>query len=156
MALYRGSCETCALAGVQTSAQLFKDAKPLDVDDEQLKRKRKKFEETDDKDRRTAEKGMDRIYVDAGKADGFYAGNLIEMLNKNVHGARVDVGRIDLLPTYSLFDVKQADARRVVDALRGADFYGRRLYAEIAAEGKDYTRASGRKKSTGKKTSTRR
>ncbi|MDE7467098.1 MAG: DEAD/DEAH box helicase, partial [Muribaculaceae bacterium] len=134
----------------------YKDAKPLDVDDEQLKRKRKKFEETDDKDRRTAEKGMDRIYVDAGKADGFYAGNLIEMLNKNVHGARVDVGRIDLLPTYSLFDVKQADARRVVDALRGADFYGRRLYAEIAAEGKDYTRASGRKKSTGKKTSTRR
>lgn len=40
---------------------------------------------------------MARIYINVGKADGFYAGNLIDMLNKNVHGQRVDVGRIDLL-----------------------------------------------------------
>ncbi len=36
------------------------------------------------------------------KADGFFAKNLIDMLNRCVEGARVDVGRIDLLPGYSL------------------------------------------------------
>ena len=132
----------------------YKDAKPLDVNEDDLKRKRKTtFKESDDKDRRTAEKGMSRIYVDAGKNDGFYAGNLIEMLNKNVPGQRVDVGRIDLMAAYSLFDVQKGDARRVVDGLRGADFYGRRLYAEIAAEDKDYAHANTRKKGTKKKKS---
>lgn len=99
-----------------------------------------------DKDRRTAAAGLARIYIDAGKADGFFATNLIEVINRNVEGARVDVGRIDLLPAYSLFDVRRGDAARVVAALRGADFYGRRLYCEIADEKKDYNAASARKK----------
>ena len=64
---------------------------------------------------------MARVYVNLGKADGFYAGNLIDMLNKNVHGQRVDVGRIDLLPAYSLFDVRKADAHRVVSALKNSN-----------------------------------
>ncbi|MDE6301515.1 MAG: DEAD/DEAH box helicase [Muribaculaceae bacterium] len=131
----------------------YKDAPNIDFIDEKPARDKKKHEPRSeaDKDRRTAEKGMERIYVDAGKSDGFYAGNLIEMLNHTVHGPRVDVGRIDLMPSYSLFDVKKADARRVVDALRGADFYGRRLYAEVAEADKDYARASGRKKPRQKK-----
>jgi len=98
-----------------------------------------------DKDRRTAETGMERVYVNAGKNDGFYAGNLIELLNKNIAGKRVEVGRIDLLPGYSLFDVKKGDARRVVEALRGADWVGKHLYSEIAVADKDYSHASARK-----------
>ncbi len=98
-----------------------------------------------DKDRRTAERGMARIYVSAGKADGFFAGNLIEIINRGTDGKRVDVGRIDLLPTYSLFDVKKSDAARVVAALKGIDFFGKRLYSEIAEADKNYNKASGRK-----------
>ena len=98
-----------------------------------------------EKDRRTAERGMARIYVSAGKADGFFAVNLIDMINHHVKGKRVDVGRIDLLPTYSLFDVKKDDASRVVSALKGVDFFGRRLYCEMADADKDYNKASSRK-----------
>lgn len=67
------------------------------------------------------------------------------MINKNVPGQRVDVGRIDLLPSYSLFDVAKNDARRLVQSLKGADFLGKRLYCEIAEPDKDYARASARK-----------
>jgi len=90
---------------------------------------------------------MARVYVNLGKADGFYAGNLIDMLNKNVHGQRVDVGRIDLLPAYSLFDVRKADAHRVVSALKNLEFFGKRVYSEIADPDRDYASAgkSGRK-----------
>ena len=100
-----------------------------------------------DKDRRTAEKGMERIYVNMGKADGFFAGNLIEVLNHNVPGKRVDVGRIDLMPNYTLFDVPSQEARRVVDGLTGADWMGERLYSEIATD-KDYQRSSSRRKAS--------
>ena len=128
----------------------YKDAPSIDfIDDKQSKGKGKKEHDAPrnakEKDRRTAEKGMERIYINVGKNDGFYAGNLIEMLNHEIKGPRVDVGRIDLMPGYSLFDVKSGDARRVVDALTGADFLGRRIFSEVAKEGKDYAKAAARK-----------
>ena len=98
-----------------------------------------------EKDRRTAGKGMSRLYINLGKRDGFYAGNLIELINKNVLGQRVDVGRIDLMPLYSLFDVKKSDSRRIVESLTGSDFMTKRVYCEVAEQGKDYDRASARK-----------
>ena len=77
----------------------YKDAPKIDFIDEKpakepKERKERKERSDRDKDRRTAERGMARIYVNLGKGDGFYAGNLIDMLNKNVNGARVDVGRV--------------------------------------------------------------
>lgn len=119
----------------------YKDAPQIDFIDEKPSKGKKKGMERPaekDKDRRTAEPGMQRIYVNAGKADGFFAGNLIELLNKNVPGKRVDVGRIDLMPGYTLFDVPDADARRTVAALKGSEFFDKRLYSEIASEDKDY------------------
>ena len=135
----------------------YKDAPRIDFIDEKPERrkadgkggkgtKERKATPTDrDKDRRTAEAGMERIYVNAGKNDGFYAGNLIDLLNHVVRGKRVDVGRIDLLPGYSLFDVKASDAQRVIGGIKGAEFLGKRLYAEVASEDKDYARSSQRR-----------
>ncbi|MBQ2491142.1 MAG: hypothetical protein II539_05550, partial [Muribaculaceae bacterium] len=41
------------------------------------------------------------------------------------------------------FDVRQGEAHRVVSALRNADFFGKRLYLEIADKHKDYAAMSG-------------
>ncbi len=127
----------------------YKDAPTIDFIDEkprkEKKSKRGAENENTDKDRRTAARGMERVYISAGKRDGFFAGNLIEMLNKFVSGPRVDVGRIDLMPAYSLFDVKKSDAKRVVAALKGAEFMGKRIYAEVAQADKDYTKTSNRR-----------
>ena len=128
----------------------YRDAPKIDVIDEKPRKEKggkRNGEPRDesDKDRRTAGKGMARLYINLGKRDGFFAGNLIELLNKNVDGHRVDVGRIDLLPSYSLFDVKKSDSRKLVEALTGADIAGKRVYCEVAEPGKDYGRASARK-----------
>ena len=128
--------------------QYYKDAPVIALIDEKKSKKERKEKgrERDprEKDRRTAEEGMERIYVNLGKADGFYAGNLIDMLNHTVEGKRVDVGRIDLFANYSLFDVEKDAARRVVGSLKGAEFYGKRVYAEIADHSKDYAHAERR------------
>lgn len=140
--------------------EYYKDAPNIDFIDEKpardkdRKKSRGERPSDADKDRRTAEKGMERVYVNVGKADGFFAGNLIELLNKNVPGHRIDVGRIDLMPNYSLFDVRKADAKKAVNALKGADFFGQRLYSEIADQDKDYggAVAKGGKSERGKRT----
>ncbi|MBP3537933.1 MAG: DEAD/DEAH box helicase [Muribaculaceae bacterium] len=127
----------------------YKDAPKIDFIDEKPKKEKggkAPKERTDkEKDRRTAEKGMERIYINLGKSDGFYAGNLIDMLNKNISGQRVDVGRIDLLPGYSLFDVRKKDASKVVSALKGLDFFGKRVFSEIADQERDYSHLSSKK-----------
>lgn len=140
----------------------YKDARDIDVPDTKEGRRGKKDKERPhrdrafadngdrpvsdaDKDRRTADAGMARIYVNAGKAQGFYAGNLITMINRGTRDKRIDVGRIDLLADYTLFDVADKDAAIVVKALRGADFFGQVLYSEVAEADKDYADASKRK-----------
>ncbi len=134
----------------------YKDAPQIDFIDAKPEKEERKGKKGDkrherpaddkEKDRRTAERGMERIYINVGKRDGFFAGNLIDMLNKLVQGKRVDVGRIDLLPGYSLFDVKKADARKVVGALTGADFYGKRIHSEIADPERDYSKLADKHK----------
>lgn len=140
--------------------EYYKDAPKIDFIDVKPERDRKRKGEKPgkgeksherpandkEKDRRTAARGMERIYVNVGKRDGFFAGNLIELLNREVQGKRVDVGRIDLLPAYTLFDVSKKDARKVVGALTGTDFFGKRLHSEIADPERDYSRLADKKK----------
>lgn len=94
------------------------------------------------KDRRTAEEGYERLMVNVGKANGFFPGNLMELINRNIKGQKPDIGRIDLMPEYTLFDVRKDDARRVLDALRHAEFFGDKLDAEVASEGSTPRRRS--------------
>ena len=95
--------------------------------------------ERGDKDRRTAEDGYERLMVNIGKAQGFFPGNLMDLINRSVVGAKPEIGRIDLMPEYTLFDVRKKDARKVVDALRNEDFFGRKIKAEFATD-RDYSR----------------
>lgn len=134
--------------------EYYKDAPTLDVVKEPTKKSKRELnaERTrDEKDRRTAEKGYERVFINLGKADGFFAPNLIEMVNQNVRGARVNIGRIDLLSNYSLFDVRKGDAHRIISALKHSDFYGKRVYLEMASLDKDY--ASDSKQSKKKRNS---
>ncbi len=128
----------------------YKDAPQIDIVKEKSDKKKNEKPSAlprneKEKDRRTADKGMARIYINAGKSDGFFAGNLIDMLNAMVAGTRVGVGRIDLMPGYSLFDVKKSDAKRVVSSLKGCQFFGKQIYCEIAEPDKEYARASARR-----------
>jgi len=128
--------------------EYYRDAPNIDYIDEKPKKEKKERRKPindAEKDRRTAEKGMERLYINLGKNDGFYAGNLIDMLNHTINGKRVDVGRIDLLPGYSLFDVNKADGRRVIEGLSGAEWMGKHIHCEVADKEKDYSKASARK-----------
>lgn len=113
-------------------------------------REKRQFEKKP-KDRRTAEQGYERIYLNAGKAQGVFPGSLMDLINRNVEGPKPEIGRIDLLTDYSLFDVRKEDARRVLGALKNADFFGHRLYAEVADENKDYATKSARRKGGSKR-----
>ena len=127
----------------------YRDTPDLDIPDENTRKPKegnfaKEGRNGRKKDIRTAEAGFERIYINLGKAHGFFPPNLIEMVNSLVPG-RVNIGRIDLLSSYSLFDVEKSSAQKVVGALKGNEFYGHRIYAELATD-KDYSAPKGKRK----------
>lgn len=120
----------------------YRDMPDIDLNEKDSKSRTGKGDsprrERREKDRRDAEAGYERLMVNIGKANGFFPGNLMELINRNISGSKPDIGRIDLMPGYTLFDVRKEDARRVIDALRHAEFFGDRIHAEIASADADY------------------
>lgn len=98
------------------------------------KNSRDRRREKRDKERREAEPGYERLALNVGKAQGFFPGNLMELINRNTTGNKPEIGRIDLLPDYTLFDVRKGDAHRVISALKNVDFFGTKLKPVKAAD----------------------
>ena len=73
-----------------------------------------------------AQKGYRRLFINLGKRDGFYPGELMQMLNRFV-GGRQAVGHIDLLDTISYFEVPEKDAKKVMLQLTGIRFKSRQV-----------------------------
>ena len=78
--------------------------------------------------------GYTKLFINLGKKDGFYPGELMQFLNKNVHG-HIEVGHIDLLQTMSYFEVPEEDAQRVMKYINGERYKGREVRCNDAAEG---------------------
>ena len=78
--------------------------------------------------------GFTKLFINLGKKDGFYPGELMQFLNKNVRG-HVEVGHIDLLQTMSYFEVPEEDAERVIKYVNGQTYKRREVRCNDAAEG---------------------
>lgn len=120
----------------------YQNMPDIDLDEKDRKDRREKGEKgargKRDKDRRDAEEGFERLMVNIGKGDGFFPGNLMELINKNIQGQKPEIGRIDLMPGYTLFDVAKGEGHRVISALKHTDFFGHKIICERATD-RDYT-----------------
>ena len=87
-------------------------------------RDRKERGEGKKREKRAPEAGYRRLFINLGKDDGFYPGEVMQFLNRNVHG-RQEVGHIDLLSRISYIEVPEEDAEKVMRALNGATYRNR-------------------------------
>ena len=82
---------------------------------------------------RQAEAGYRRLFINLGKQDGFYPGEVMQFINKHIHGHQ-EVGHIDLLQKFSYIEVPEGDAQRVMRALDGTVYKGREVRCNDADE----------------------
>ncbi|MDQ1332361.1 MAG: ATP-dependent helicase DeaD [Bacteroidota bacterium] len=75
-----------------------------------------------------------RLFINLGKTDGFFPEQLIDLINKNTSGKKIPIGKIDLLKTFSFFEVDNDHADEIINALNNARFNDRRVAVEIAQE----------------------
>lgn len=98
-----------------------------------------------EKTSRKAEKGYTRLFLNLGKTDGFYANQIIELINRNLKKERIEIGRIDLMQNFSFFEIAEAQAPMVIKALNKTTANGRRIIVEVAGENNGKSDKSGKK-----------
>ena len=82
---------------------------------------------------RTPERGYRRLFINLGKDDGFYPGEVMQFINQHVKG-RQQVGHIDLLGKISYIEVPEKDANKVMRSLSGVTYKGREVRCNDANE----------------------
>ena len=80
-----------------------------------------------------AEKGYRRLFINLGKDDGFYPGEVMQFINRHVSG-RQEVGHIDLFGKFSYIEVPEEDAELVMESLDGTSYHGRQVRCNDADE----------------------
>src|SRR5574344_376143 len=102
--------------------EYYRDTQDINTVDENSKRERPER----DRESTGPEPGFSKIFIGLGKMDGINPKNLMDLVNDYVEG-RVRIGTLDFFTRYSLFDVEEASAKTVVNALRNLDFLGRNV-----------------------------
>ena len=114
-------------------------------------RERKDHGSSREKTERKAEKGYTRLFLNLGKTDGFYANQIIELINRNMKKQRTTIGRIDLMQNFSFFEVAEKQANDVISALNKVNLNGRKVVVEVAGENSGKSDNGGRKNSSSRK-----
>ena len=108
-------------------------------------KKEKKPQSDKQKLQNKASKGYRRLFINLGKRDGFYPGELMQTLNRFV-GGRQEVGHIDLLDTISYFEVPEKDAKKVMIQLTGIRYKGRTVRCNDSEDKAAASGGNGKKK----------
>ena len=87
---------------------------------------RKDSDNKTNRDQRKTEEGYARLFINLGKVDGFYPAEIMQFINRNIHGHQ-EVGHIDILPKQTYFEVPKQDLRKVARALDGTYYRGRKV-----------------------------
>ncbi len=96
-------------------------------------KKQKGGERRGERQQRTgeAEPGYTRLFINIGKMDGVNPRSFMGFLNRVSHGQQFQVGRIDLMKTFSFFEVPSEQAQAVLRTLNRAEYDGRPVNVEI-------------------------
>ncbi|MDL2291738.1 DEAD/DEAH box helicase [Bacteroides sp. OttesenSCG-928-F21] len=116
--------------------EYYRDRQEIEIPSETREREsRERRGKEGDRGSRKADAGFTRLFISLGKADSFFPHQLIDLINRNTQ-KRVTIGKIDLMKSFSFFEVEEKQAQMVVKALNRANFSGRKITVEIAGDEK--------------------
>lgn len=88
-----------------------------------------------------------RFFVGLGRKDGFNHGALLRLLCDNTGVSKGDIGKIDILETFSFFDADVKETETILKKMQGVDFEGNTMHVEKTKSRNDSGGGKGAKKS---------
>lgn len=104
----------------------------------------KKSKKKGESGQRQTEPGYTRFFINLGKNDGLKPNELIGIINTHVRG-RAEIGRIDLMRSFSFFEVAEESTQDILRGLARANWKGRKVIVEVADEGSGTASKASRK-----------
>lgn len=124
--------------------EYYKKAPDLNVPDERDSGRRDKGS------RRASNKDFKRLFVNIGKNHGLSPQRLMGLVNEATGERNIEIGRIDVMKSFSFFEIDKQYSDKVLEGLSSAVFEGVNVSSEIANEkpsgggsGRDSRRSGG-------------
>lgn len=80
-----------------------------------------------------ASQGYTKIKFNLGKNDGFYPGEIMQLINRHIHG-RQDIGHIDLTDRSAVIEVPTQDVDKVINLLTGQYYRNKKIQCRPFAD----------------------
>jgi ATP-dependent RNA helicase DeaD len=98
------------------------------------------------------EAGYERFFVNLGKKDNLNPGQLIGLINEETRTGGIDIGKIDLMRSFSFFEADKNQTHTILNAFKGrVEFNGRSVQVEVAKPDTGAPAPSGRGRSRKKR-----
>ncbi|PID55887.1 DEAD/DEAH box helicase [candidate division KSB3 bacterium] len=117
----------------------YRDLDDLNAPEEERRRKKRgpkggrRGERSDGRSGpRTAEEGFTRFYINLGYKDSLTPRDLIGLINRCSRNRHIDIGRIDLMKTFSFFEVRKKFAADLLSAFRNVEYNRREVRVQVA------------------------
>ncbi len=102
-------------------------------------RRRKDRNQNEDRGKRKGRQNYDysRFFFNLGKKNGISKRTIIDLINQNLKSKSVEIGSIEVLKSFSFFEVDKRYEKEVLNAFKDAKYKGQRIGIDIAqAKGK--------------------
>jgi len=111
----------------------YEDAEDLNGDDT---RERK----------RGSNENFTRFYINLGKMDRINPAKLMGFINENLNKSDVEIGQIEILKSFSFFEIDKKYSDTILKAFRNAEYNGRSVIVEVTTKpkGRDRNRSKRR------------
>ena len=120
----------------------YRTAKDLNAPEEESQRRRKRgpkggrpgdrFERGERGGPRAAEEGFTRFYINLGYKDSLTPRDLIGLINRCSRKKSIDIGRIDLMKTFSFFEVRKKFTTDILSAFQNVEYNRRDVRVQVA------------------------
>ena len=88
---------------------------------------------------RVTDENMQRFFINTGKMDGLNPARMIGLVNDYL-GIKVDIGQIEILKSFSFFEIPKEHTEALLKGFEDAEFNGRSVNVEVTTQPKTRSR----------------
>jgi len=129
----------------------YKDAPDINISAREEKRgdrndRGDRRDRRDKGDRRDNNRGrsntqFSRFFINVGKANKINATNIIGLINEKTRLRDIEIGKIDMLKSFSFFEVDASYEKNILEAFKDASMGGTKLVVELSKEKKQFNKS---------------
>ena len=98
---------------------------------------------------RSTDDSFTRFYINLGKMDHINPAKLMGIINENLRKNDIEIGQIEILKSFSFFEIDKNYRDEVLEKFKGAEFGGRNIIVEVTTKPKTKGRNRSKRRSFG-------